>query len=158
MLLDTITILWSFFLYWPQYVTKKHKLPLLQSSHCNIKGFWGKCISLGTFGTFASDMLSSCDLGSFTILFVFSTNRKQRKKLHDRLRQSLRNKRNNNTNNGAGPSLASSARGRRISNLPLKDLQLINVCCYVLVLYKSYQNLLNLYTRQSFICFLLLFL
>ncbi|KAM7369451.1 hypothetical protein PAMP_013718 [Pampus punctatissimus] len=45
--------------------------------------------------------------------------RKHRKKLHDRLRQNLRNKRNN---------LASSARGRQISNLPLQDLQLINHC------------------------------
>ncbi|XP_051268255.1 pro-neuregulin-1, membrane-bound isoform isoform X5 [Dicentrarchus labrax] len=54
--------------------------------------------------------------------------RKQRKKLHDRLRQSLRNKRNNNTSAGIGPNLASSARGRRISNLPLHDLQLINQC------------------------------
>eukprot|EP00064_Thunnus_orientalis_P003522 superscaffoldBa00000289_g3531 len=45
--------------------------------------------------------------------------RKHRKKLHDRLRQNLRNKRDN---------LASSARGRQISNLPLQDLQLINHC------------------------------
>ncbi|XP_049908640.1 pro-neuregulin-1, membrane-bound isoform isoform X1 [Epinephelus moara] len=59
---------------------------------------------------------------------AYCKTKKQRKKLHDRLRQSLRNKRNNNTNNGAGPNLASSARGRRISNLPLKDLQLINQC------------------------------
>nr|XP_020456627.1 pro-neuregulin-1, membrane-bound isoform-like isoform X2 [Monopterus albus] len=51
--------------------------------------------------------------------------RKQRKKLHDRLRQSLRKKRNNNTNTGTGPN---SARGRQISNLPLQDLQLINQC------------------------------
>ncbi|XP_067340287.1 pro-neuregulin-1, membrane-bound isoform isoform X6 [Channa argus] len=50
--------------------------------------------------------------------------RKQRKKLHDRLRQSLRNKRNN-TNTGISPN---SARGRPISNLPLQDLQLINQC------------------------------
>ncbi|XP_042364784.1 pro-neuregulin-1, membrane-bound isoform isoform X2 [Plectropomus leopardus] len=54
--------------------------------------------------------------------------RKQRKKLHDRLRQSLRNKRKNNTNTGNGPNLASSARGRQISNLPLQDLQLFNQC------------------------------
>ncbi|XP_056260167.1 pro-neuregulin-1, membrane-bound isoform isoform X6 [Seriola aureovittata] len=54
--------------------------------------------------------------------------RKQRKKLHDRLRQSLRNKRNHSTKTGTGPNLASSARGRQISNLPLQDLQLINQC------------------------------
>uniref|UniRef100_A0A4W6FE17 Neuregulin 1 n=1 Tax=Lates calcarifer TaxID=8187 RepID=A0A4W6FE17_LATCA len=53
--------------------------------------------------------------------------RKQRKKLHDRLRQSLRNKRNNNTNTGIGTNRASSTRGRQISNLPLQDLQL-NQC------------------------------
>ncbi|XP_035464765.2 pro-neuregulin-1, membrane-bound isoform isoform X4 [Scophthalmus maximus] len=54
--------------------------------------------------------------------------RRRRKELHDRLRQSLRNKRNNNTNTGVGPNLATSARGRQISNLPLQDLQLINQC------------------------------
>ncbi|XP_038589227.1 pro-neuregulin-1, membrane-bound isoform isoform X4 [Micropterus salmoides] len=54
--------------------------------------------------------------------------KKQRKRLHDRLRQSLRNKRNNNTNTGSGPNLATSARGRQISNLPLQDLQLNNQC------------------------------
>ncbi|XP_019119877.1 pro-neuregulin-1, membrane-bound isoform isoform X4 [Larimichthys crocea] len=54
--------------------------------------------------------------------------RKQRKKLHDRLRQSLRNKRNNNANTGIDPNLASSARGHQISNLPLQDLQHINQC------------------------------
>lgn len=74
----------------------------------------------------------------------FFTNRKQRKRLHDRLRQSVRNKRNNNTNAVTGPNLASSARGRQISNLPLQDLQLINVCCYSLVSNKRHQNLLNL--------------
>ncbi|XP_026195356.1 pro-neuregulin-1, membrane-bound isoform isoform X3 [Anabas testudineus] len=51
--------------------------------------------------------------------------RKQRKKLHDRLRQSLRNKRHNNTNSGTG---SNSARGRQISNMPLRDLQLMNQC------------------------------
>ncbi|XP_051268252.1 pro-neuregulin-1, membrane-bound isoform isoform X2 [Dicentrarchus labrax] len=59
---------------------------------------------------------------------AYCKTKKQRKKLHDRLRQSLRNKRNNNTSAGIGPNLASSARGRRISNLPLHDLQLINQC------------------------------
>nr|XP_043868243.1 pro-neuregulin-1, membrane-bound isoform isoform X4 [Solea senegalensis] len=54
--------------------------------------------------------------------------RRQRKELHDRLRQSVRNKRNNNTNTGVGPNLATSTRGRRISNLPLQDLQLSNQC------------------------------
>ncbi|XP_044030416.1 pro-neuregulin-1, membrane-bound isoform isoform X2 [Siniperca chuatsi] len=59
---------------------------------------------------------------------AYCKTKKQRKRLHDRLRQSLRNKRNNNTNTGIGPNLASSARGRQISNLPLQDLQLINQC------------------------------
>ncbi|XP_058472702.1 pro-neuregulin-1, membrane-bound isoform isoform X3 [Solea solea] len=54
--------------------------------------------------------------------------KRQRKELHDRLRQSVRNKRNNNTNTGVGPNLATSTRGRRISNLPLQDLQLSNQC------------------------------
>uniref|UniRef100_A0A665TPH4 Neuregulin 1 n=1 Tax=Echeneis naucrates TaxID=173247 RepID=A0A665TPH4_ECHNA len=48
---------------------------------------------------------------------AYCKTKKQRKKLHDRLRQSLRNKRNHNTNTG-----------RQISNLPLQDLQLISVC------------------------------
>ncbi|XP_040915613.1 pro-neuregulin-1, membrane-bound isoform isoform X2 [Toxotes jaculatrix] len=59
---------------------------------------------------------------------AYCKTKKQRKKLHDRLRQSLRNKRNNNTNTGVGPNGTSSARGRPISNLPLQDLQLINQC------------------------------
>uniref|UniRef100_A0A665TPI1 Neuregulin 1 n=1 Tax=Echeneis naucrates TaxID=173247 RepID=A0A665TPI1_ECHNA len=59
---------------------------------------------------------------------AYCKTKKQRKKLHDRLRQSLRNKRNHNTNTGFGPNLANSARGRQISNLPLQDLQLISVC------------------------------
>lgn len=79
-------------------------------------------------------------------LVCFLTNRKQRKKLHDRLRQSLRNKRNNNTNTGIGPNLANSARGHQIPNLPLQDLQLINVCSHLLVLNIRRQNMLNLYT------------
>ncbi|XP_023268372.1 pro-neuregulin-1, membrane-bound isoform-like isoform X3 [Seriola lalandi dorsalis] len=59
---------------------------------------------------------------------AYCKTKKQRKKLHDRLRQSLRNKRNHSTKTGTGPNLASSARGRQISNLPLQDLQLINQC------------------------------
>nr|XP_046231098.1 pro-neuregulin-1, membrane-bound isoform isoform X2 [Scatophagus argus] len=59
---------------------------------------------------------------------AYCKTKKQRKKLHDRLRQSLRNKRSNNTNTGIGPNLASSARGRQISNLLLQDLQLNNQC------------------------------
>lgn len=59
---------------------------------------------------------------------AYCKTKKQRKKLHDRLRQSLRNKRNNNANTGIGPNMASSSRGRQISNLPLQDLQLINQC------------------------------
>ncbi|XP_018523356.1 pro-neuregulin-1, membrane-bound isoform isoform X1 [Lates calcarifer] len=58
---------------------------------------------------------------------AYCKTKKQRKKLHDRLRQSLRNKRNNNTNTGIGTNRASSTRGRQISNLPLQDLQL-NQC------------------------------
>ncbi|XP_076019995.1 pro-neuregulin-1, membrane-bound isoform isoform X4 [Genypterus blacodes] len=45
--------------------------------------------------------------------------RKQRQKLHDRLRQSLRNKRKKLANATAAP---------QISNLPLQDLQLIDQC------------------------------
>uniref|UniRef100_A0A3B4YP72 Neuregulin 1 n=1 Tax=Seriola lalandi dorsalis TaxID=1841481 RepID=A0A3B4YP72_SERLL len=48
---------------------------------------------------------------------AYCKTKKQRKKLHDRLRQSLRNKRNHSTKTG-----------RQISNLPLQDLQLINQC------------------------------
>ncbi|XP_027132385.1 pro-neuregulin-1, membrane-bound isoform isoform X7 [Larimichthys crocea] len=59
---------------------------------------------------------------------AYCKTKKQRKKLHDRLRQSLRNKRNNNANTGIDPNLASSARGHQISNLPLQDLQHINQC------------------------------
>ncbi|XP_035464764.2 pro-neuregulin-1, membrane-bound isoform isoform X3 [Scophthalmus maximus] len=59
---------------------------------------------------------------------AYCKTKRRRKELHDRLRQSLRNKRNNNTNTGVGPNLATSARGRQISNLPLQDLQLINQC------------------------------
>ncbi|XP_047426332.1 pro-neuregulin-1, membrane-bound isoform isoform X6 [Mugil cephalus] len=54
--------------------------------------------------------------------------RSQRKKLRDRLRQSLRNKRKKNTNAGTGSNPVNSTRGRPISNLPLQDLQLTNQC------------------------------
>ncbi|XP_029299859.1 pro-neuregulin-1, membrane-bound isoform isoform X1 [Cottoperca gobio] len=56
---------------------------------------------------------------------AYCKTKKRRKELHDRLRQSLRNKRNNT---GIGPNLASSARGCQISNLPLQDLQPNNQC------------------------------
>ncbi|XP_068562118.1 pro-neuregulin-1, membrane-bound isoform isoform X2 [Cebidichthys violaceus] len=59
---------------------------------------------------------------------AYCKTKKQRKKLHDHLRQSLRNKRTNNTNTDIGPNLANSARGRQVSNLPLQDLQLIDHC------------------------------
>ncbi|XP_031731608.1 pro-neuregulin-1, membrane-bound isoform isoform X5 [Anarrhichthys ocellatus] len=59
---------------------------------------------------------------------AYCKTKKQRKKLHDHLRQSLRNKRTNNTNTGIGSNLANSARGRQVSNLPLQDLQLIDHC------------------------------
>ncbi|KAM6976293.1 pro-neuregulin-1, membrane-bound isoform 2-T2 [Tautogolabrus adspersus] len=49
--------------------------------------------------------------------------RKQRKKLQDRLRQSLRMKKKKHKNTKAGPKQASSARGRHITNMPLQDLQ-----------------------------------
>uniref|UniRef100_UPI0037E7F248 pro-neuregulin-1, membrane-bound isoform isoform X2 n=1 Tax=Semicossyphus pulcher TaxID=241346 RepID=UPI0037E7F248 len=55
---------------------------------------------------------------------AYCKTKKQRKKLQDRLRQSLRKKRNTK----AGPKLASSARGRHIANMPLQDLQLVNQC------------------------------
>uniref|UniRef100_A0A3Q3VIR5 EGF-like domain-containing protein n=1 Tax=Mola mola TaxID=94237 RepID=A0A3Q3VIR5_MOLML len=48
---------------------------------------------------------------------AYCKTKKQRKQLHDRLRQILRNKRNNNTSSG-----------RSTSNLALEDLQLINQC------------------------------
>lgn len=89
----------------------------------------------------------SCNLDCLTaqpvvFSFILSVdNRKQRKKLHDRLRQSKRNKRNNKTSSGVGPK---SARGRQTSNLPLQDLQLTNVCFYFLV---SHKISLNLYTH-----------
>ncbi|XP_037340687.1 pro-neuregulin-1, membrane-bound isoform isoform X5 [Pungitius pungitius] len=54
--------------------------------------------------------------------------RKQRRKLHDHLRQSLRKKRTKNSNTGIGSNLADSARGCQDSNLPLQDLQLIDHC------------------------------
>ncbi|XP_068430899.1 pro-neuregulin-1, membrane-bound isoform isoform X2 [Clinocottus analis] len=59
---------------------------------------------------------------------AYCKTKKQRKKLHDHLRQSLRNKRKNNTNTGIGPNLTNSARGRPVSNLPLQDLQHIDHC------------------------------
>ncbi|XP_030291899.1 pro-neuregulin-1, membrane-bound isoform isoform X3 [Sparus aurata] len=59
---------------------------------------------------------------------AYCKTKKQRKKLHDRLRQSKRNKRNNNTNTGIGPNLANAARQHPISNLPLQDFQPINQC------------------------------
>uniref|UniRef100_A0A673AIW1 Neuregulin 1 n=1 Tax=Sphaeramia orbicularis TaxID=375764 RepID=A0A673AIW1_9TELE len=49
---------------------------------------------------------------------AYCKTKKQRKKLHDRLKQSLRRKRN---------SKASSSRGRPSANMPLQDLQLVNV-------------------------------
>ncbi|KAL3041297.1 hypothetical protein OYC64_019489 [Pagothenia borchgrevinki] len=57
---------------------------------------------------------------------AYCKTKKRRKKLHDRVRQSLRKKRNNNSNKGVDPNMASSARGGPTSNLPLQDLQLIN--------------------------------
>ncbi|XP_059213580.1 pro-neuregulin-1, membrane-bound isoform isoform X2 [Centropristis striata] len=59
---------------------------------------------------------------------AYCKTKKQRRKLHDRLRQSLRNKRKKNSNTGTGPNMASSGRGHQISNLPLQDLQPINQC------------------------------
>ncbi|XP_030005738.1 pro-neuregulin-1, membrane-bound isoform isoform X3 [Sphaeramia orbicularis] len=50
---------------------------------------------------------------------AYCKTKKQRKKLHDRLKQSLRRKRN---------SKASSSRGRPSANMPLQDLQLVNQC------------------------------
>ncbi|XP_056288779.1 pro-neuregulin-1, membrane-bound isoform [Pseudoliparis swirei] len=52
---------------------------------------------------------------------AYCKTKKQRKKLHDHLRQSLRKKKRNNNNN---TNLTSSARGRQGSGLPLQDLQL----------------------------------
>ncbi|XP_077441539.1 pro-neuregulin-1, membrane-bound isoform isoform X2 [Vanacampus margaritifer] len=50
---------------------------------------------------------------------AYCKTKKQRKKLHDRLRQNLRTKRN---------KLAKSASRRQVSNLPLQDLQQTNRC------------------------------
>uniref|UniRef100_A0A671TPN3 Neuregulin 1 n=1 Tax=Sparus aurata TaxID=8175 RepID=A0A671TPN3_SPAAU len=80
---------------------------------------------------------------------AYCKTKKQRKKLHDRLRQSKRNKRNNNTNTGIGPNLANAARQHPISNLPLQDFQPINVCYYLLVSNRTHQNLFNLYTHSN---------
>ncbi|KAM8827503.1 pro-neuregulin-1, membrane-bound isoform 9-T9 [Spinachia spinachia] len=59
---------------------------------------------------------------------AYCKTKKQRRKLHDHLRQSLRKKRTKNTNTGIGPNLADSARGCQDSNLPLQNLQLIDHC------------------------------
>ncbi|XP_047426329.1 pro-neuregulin-1, membrane-bound isoform isoform X3 [Mugil cephalus] len=59
---------------------------------------------------------------------AYCKTKSQRKKLRDRLRQSLRNKRKKNTNAGTGSNPVNSTRGRPISNLPLQDLQLTNQC------------------------------
>lgn len=67
--------------------------------------------------------------------------RKERKKLHDRLKQSLRKKRK---------SGASSTRGRQSSHLALQDLQLVNTV--------PLRFPISLFDRnQLFRCFLLLF-
>ncbi|XP_074545766.1 pro-neuregulin-1, membrane-bound isoform isoform X3 [Halichoeres trimaculatus] len=50
--------------------------------------------------------------------------RKQRKKLQDRLRQSLRKKKKKKKS--SDPKLVSSARGRHNANMPLQDLQPVN--------------------------------
>lgn len=78
--------------------------------------------------------------------FFFKKNRKQRRMLHDHLRQNLRNKRNNITSNGIGSNLTSSSKGSQISNLPLQDLQHINVCCHFLILNESQQILVTVDT------------
>ncbi|KAM6976294.1 pro-neuregulin-1, membrane-bound isoform 3-T3 [Tautogolabrus adspersus] len=54
---------------------------------------------------------------------AYCKTKKQRKKLQDRLRQSLRMKKKKHKNTKAGPKQASSARGRHITNMPLQDLQ-----------------------------------
>ncbi|XP_069573451.1 pro-neuregulin-1, membrane-bound isoform isoform X1 [Brachyistius frenatus] len=66
-------------------------------------------------------------VGIMCVVAYCKTN-KQRKKLRERLRQSLRKKRNHKANGGTGSNPAGSSAGRRISNLPLQDLQLINNC------------------------------
>ncbi|XP_075885360.1 pro-neuregulin-1, membrane-bound isoform isoform X2 [Nelusetta ayraudi] len=58
---------------------------------------------------------------------AYCKTKKQRRKLHDRLRQSLKNKRNKSSTCN-GHNQASSTRGRPTSNLPLQDLQLVNQC------------------------------
>ncbi|XP_060890606.1 pro-neuregulin-1, membrane-bound isoform isoform X5 [Labrus mixtus] len=54
---------------------------------------------------------------------AYCKTKKQRKKLQDRLRQSLRTKKKKQKNTKAGPKQASSARGQHITNMPLQDLQ-----------------------------------
>ncbi|XP_056874881.1 pro-neuregulin-1, membrane-bound isoform isoform X2 [Takifugu flavidus] len=58
---------------------------------------------------------------------AYCRTKKQRRKLHEHLRQSLRNKRS--TNNGPGPDAGRS----HVSNLPLQNLQLMNHCNGTLV-------------------------
>nr|XP_020514908.1 pro-neuregulin-1, membrane-bound isoform-like isoform X1 [Labrus bergylta]XP_020514910.1 pro-neuregulin-1, membrane-bound isoform-like isoform X1 [Labrus bergylta] len=54
---------------------------------------------------------------------AYCKTKKQRKKLQDRLRQSLRTKKKKQKNTKTGPKQASSARGQHITNMPLQDLQ-----------------------------------
>lgn len=92
----------------------------------------------------------------------FFSNRKQRRKLHDRLRQSLKNKRNKSSACN-GHNQSSSTRGRPTSNLPLQDLQLVNVCCrffftpHQMVWSKSQQITLTEFTHIC-CCFPFLFM
>ncbi|TNN45042.1 Pro-neuregulin-1, membrane-bound isoform [Liparis tanakae] len=57
---------------------------------------------------------------------AYCKTKKQRKKLHDHLRQSLRKKKKKRNNNN-NTNLTSSARGRQGGGLPLQDLQLTDV-------------------------------
>ncbi|KAM6902268.1 pro-neuregulin-1, membrane-bound isoform [Xenentodon cancila] len=59
---------------------------------------------------------------------AYCKTKKQRKKLHDRLRQSQRNKRKTNTSTGAGSNLQGSTTGRRTSSVPLQELKHTTSC------------------------------
>ncbi|XP_072227530.1 pro-neuregulin-1, membrane-bound isoform isoform X1 [Leuresthes tenuis] len=59
---------------------------------------------------------------------AYCKTKKQRKKLHERLRQSQRNMRKNNTSSGIRLSQKCSTTGHQISNVLLQDLKLIDPC------------------------------
>uniref|UniRef100_A0A1A8SFM8 Neuregulin 1 n=2 Tax=Nothobranchius TaxID=28779 RepID=A0A1A8SFM8_9TELE len=59
---------------------------------------------------------------------AYCKTKKQRKKLHDRLRQSKKNKRKNNTSTGTCSNPKGSAVAHSTSNVPLQDLNIVSPC------------------------------